>query len=397
MPDLLRRNKEKRASENVASAAFSEAAATKGENMKQYWKGKLHSEAAACYDLIVNGVKARQERIDCRETTPNDVQKAYFAVYQDHPELFYMGHACQVSQRGVQVAFVPLRLSSCLQIQNVYDNKTIDRCRAEINKILSGFSRDRSDKDLVLQCMDYLVMHTDYEINNETNQNAAAALCFHKAQCSGISRALQLMLQHLQIPCIIVEGEAVDEKGQRGPHAWNIVGIDGKYYHVDATFMLGANMMKIQPLRRLYAFYDDKKMAETHTWNRVEVPACTDASIYPTLTGLRGILGNSGLGNLFGEKGLFGGGSIFGSGSKKTPPAKCFNSLYELKMAMREMITNRETILSFQMNIQVNDVQELQRLVKNACDSVMKTSGVGMSCRIQIANNQEITLTVTYS
>ena len=65
------------------------------------------------------------------------------------------------------------------------------------------------------------------------NQNAGTCLVQNKAQCSGIARAIKYLCDYIGLWCIVITGD-IDDKATHtvGPHAWNIVRIDGKYYHL---------------------------------------------------------------------------------------------------------------------------------------------------------------------
>ena len=57
------------------------------------------------------------------------------------------------------------------------------------------------------------------------------------AVCAGYARAMQYLLQKCGIECAEVVGDVrKDENDEGGPHAWNIVKIDGEYYYVDTTW-----------------------------------------------------------------------------------------------------------------------------------------------------------------
>lgn len=65
-------------------------------------------------------------------------------------------------------------------------------------------------------------------------QLAYEALCQEKAVCAGISRAVKLLLDKLDIPCETVIGSL-----NGIAHAWNLVKLNDKWYYIDATSDLG--------------------------------------------------------------------------------------------------------------------------------------------------------------
>jgi len=67
---------------------------------------------------------------------------------------------------------------------------------------------------------------------------AYGALVRQTASSAGLARGLQALLALLEIESFIILGELDDV-----PHAWNLVYIDGYYYHIDVSMLqtLGAN------------------------------------------------------------------------------------------------------------------------------------------------------------
>lgn len=58
---------------------------------------------------------------------------------------------------------------------------------------------------------------------------------YRKSVCEGFALAFANVLNRLGIPCGIVTGYSSLD-GTFGAHAWNIVELDRKYYHLDVTW-----------------------------------------------------------------------------------------------------------------------------------------------------------------
>lgn len=94
-----------------------------------------------------------------------------------------------------------------------------------------------SDYDIAKALHDYLVLNCVYDYENYLRHTVPAesytadgALLEGTAVCAGYARAYQLLMQEAGIPCEYVSGYA------NGGHAWNVVEIDGAWYHVDTTW-----------------------------------------------------------------------------------------------------------------------------------------------------------------
>lgn len=92
----------------------------------------------------------------------------------------------------------------------------------------------KSDIDKILAIHDYLVLNIAYDEdayrNPKTNESAhyvEGALLNQLAVCSGYASTFQLLLLLEGIPCEYVNTDT---------HAWNLVQVDEKWYHVDVTW-----------------------------------------------------------------------------------------------------------------------------------------------------------------
>ena len=54
--------------------------------------------------------------------------------------------------------------------------------------------------------------------------------------CEGYSRAMKVLCDAADIPCVLVDGDAVARDGSEEPHMWNYVQIDDGWYAVDTTW-----------------------------------------------------------------------------------------------------------------------------------------------------------------
>ena len=97
------------------------------------------------------------------------------------------------------------------------------------------------DYDKVKVIYDYVCRHVKYDRVHRKNpyyfmrSTAYAALVQENATCQGYCVALYRLLRQAGINVRIVTG-SVTGKNAEQLHAWNIVELDGKYYHLDATW-----------------------------------------------------------------------------------------------------------------------------------------------------------------
>ena len=126
---------------------------------------------------------------------------------------------------------------------------------------------------------DTLVQQVSYDksMSQDTN-HAAGALLGGSTLCQGYAQAFQLVAQRRGLEVSIISGTA-----EGVAHAWNLVRLDGKYYHVDVTFDDPVADNDISPaVFHSHFLRSDSAMESTHAWTRANFPACpTDgATLY---------------------------------------------------------------------------------------------------------------------
>lgn len=77
---------------------------------------------------------------------------------------------------------------------------------------------------------DYIITHCDYDNTSNNYSNAYGVFIEGKAVCEGYSRAFKYLCDMVGIPCELVIGNTDID------HMWNLVQIDGEWYHIDVTW-----------------------------------------------------------------------------------------------------------------------------------------------------------------
>ena len=95
------------------------------------------------------------------------------------------------------------------------------------------------------------------------SHNILGVFAHHKAQCEGIAKAVKVLLNAVDVKCIVVTGDSV-KRGQCVPHAWNIVNIDGEPYQLDATWDISTTGQNKQFVVYDYFNLTDELMNQDH-------------------------------------------------------------------------------------------------------------------------------------
>lgn len=107
----------------------------------------------------------------------------------------------------------------------------------EVSRVLSSLNLNgKSQKEKIDAIYNYLIRNVKYvsdaELADESNvikYSSYAALVQHNAVCQGFAGAFYRLCLESGIDSRIVSSDAMN-------HAWNIVELDGSYYHLDATW-----------------------------------------------------------------------------------------------------------------------------------------------------------------
>lgn len=132
------------------------------------------------------------------------------------------------------------------------------------------------DHEKVKAIHDYVVKHISYDTSYKA-YTAYEALVNRSAVCQGYALLTYQLLKEAGI-----ENHFVTGTGDGQPHAWNLVKIENKWYHLDTTF---DDPIPDEQGRVTYSYFNlsDEQIARNHEWNRGDYPQAT-TSYYSTLT-----------------------------------------------------------------------------------------------------------------
>lgn len=132
------------------------------------------------------------------------------------------------------------------------------------------------DHEKVKAIHDYVVKHISYDTSYKA-YTAYEALVNRSAVCQGYALLTYQLLKEARI-----ENHFVVGTGDGQPHAWNLVKIENKWYHLDTTF---DDPIPDEQGRVTYSYFNlsDEQIARNHEWNRGDYPQAT-TNYYSTLT-----------------------------------------------------------------------------------------------------------------
>lgn len=336
--------------------------------MTEFWKGTLSSAEKGIYDAIRSAAAVGKPSAAVMALpNPNAVKTAFNCFCKDHPEIYNVSPSIGA---GMQLVRLVIRLSY------IYDRakvKAIDTYLREYSKrIVSEAPKTELEREFKI--IDEMAREVNYAINNVTNQNAAAALYFRTAQCSGISKAFKYAMDLLGIWCIVVDGDVYNpSSGRHEPHAWNMVRIDGTYYYTDVTMMMGANSTKAEPFRYHRINCSAKTFSDNgYKWDKTGLPSCDR-----DMTAMEMPRWSSNQQQNYGSA----------SGTTRAVPAnsngvKVFSRLYDVKNHIRDCLENGKLPIEFALDIPQYTQQKLMSMISDLLRN--QTSELHLNLRLQI-------------
>ncbi|TKA59638.1 hypothetical protein MBOVa_0620 [Mycoplasmopsis bovis 8790] len=92
----------------------------------------------------------------------------------------------------------------------------------------------------ITEAYKWVTKNVKYDYSQENlvdDQSAYSALIKLNTVCTGYAKAFMMLMEELNVPCRLVTGTADYGilTGRASRHAWNMVEVDGEWYHVDTT------------------------------------------------------------------------------------------------------------------------------------------------------------------
>lgn len=129
-------------------------------------------------------------------------------------------------------------------------------------------NKDMNDHEKIKVIHDYVVQHLKYDYRLQ-RFTAYEGLKIGEVVCQGYTLLTYKLLEEAGFKSKIVEGKA---KGQL--HAWNLVKLDGQWYHMDTTWDdPGDDKLFKGGVKYTYYLKTDKQLSVDHTWNTKKYPA----------------------------------------------------------------------------------------------------------------------------
>jgi hypothetical protein len=160
------------------------------------------------------------------------LKSVFTAVLYDNPHIFWIANDYQYIENNASVTFTPSYRKTSAEAQQI-----TTLLNARVDKIITYANTLSTDYEKELYIHNYICENTAYDelLKQSGGDSAYDSLLYGKAICEGYSRAVQILLDAVDIDNYLVVGDGLSN-GETAPHMWNVVEIDNLNYYLDATW-----------------------------------------------------------------------------------------------------------------------------------------------------------------
>ena len=242
--------------------------------MAGYYYRQLDREKRAVYDAMQTGMEALAPGIRVPKLTGQELSDIYLRLKLDTPLLFYV--------TGFQYRWMPGADHVELLPEYLFDKSKVRQHRQAVAARLDRLVRPlagKTDREKELAIHEFILENVRYDkLKKPYSHEIIGPLGQGVGVCEGIAKTVKILCDALGIWCMIAISEANPEKGIKYRHAWNIVKIGGRYYHLDATF--DNSLGRGETIRYDYFNLGDKQLFRDHEPVLYQAPLCGDGDYF---------------------------------------------------------------------------------------------------------------------
>ncbi len=245
-----------------------------------YAYGQLDKEEQLIYSEILGILQNFSELVQVSTIDTDLIDHAFNCVMLDHPEIFYVsGYSITKYTRGDVTEKITLSGSYTMTASEA--EKEMLAVDAYVNECMAGVPANADEYEKVKYVYEYLIQHTEYDLNAPQNQNILSVCENGRSVCQGYAKTTQYILNKMNVFCILVEGNIIG----REAHVWNLVRINENYYYVDTTWGDASynlltegkeSSMQAPEINYDYLCVPERMIKKTHIIREtVALPTCT--------------------------------------------------------------------------------------------------------------------------
>lgn len=198
-------------------------------------------------------------------------------VTDTYPMLMIQNYYGKLSQDSKGNLSAQVNFKYPLQVTNTlkkYDTQALSGMANMVNTLVKPYMKDYEiEQALLMGLMNQVTysLHEDASINatSMTHTLQGAFIGEKRIVCDGYAKTFMHLMNMVGVPTQLITGTSTDRLGESVGHAWNLIKIQGAYYHVDSTWA----DQHFETLG-LYDYINeqDTYMAQDHVWDKSQYP-----------------------------------------------------------------------------------------------------------------------------
>ena len=235
-----------------------------------YYYNQLNKQQQKAYYAIKAGLESMAPSFMVPRLEGGELADIYFKIRLDHPKLFYsVNYKYRFYPESEHVELIP---------EYLFPKGKLEEHRKAMEARVAKLARqaeqlDEMGKELFVH--DFICKNVQYDkLKKAYSHEIIGPLGQGVGVCEGIAKAVKILCDTLKVWCIVAVSDNNPEKNIKYRHAWNIIRIGGKYYHLDVTF--DNTLSKKDPVRYDYVNLSDSQIFRDHEPVIWTVPSCTD-------------------------------------------------------------------------------------------------------------------------
>lgn len=225
-----------------------------------------------CEIELSNSLSNLMQKENAKDELNLAFQNSWNAFRLDHPEVFDINIkniflTTKTTTIGKKTKY-EFSLNSKEQKNSNNINNVDNLINQKKDSIIKQLNNDNVTNK-ILKVHNWLIDNLKYDttMKKENNNNIYGALIENEVVCEGYAKTFKYILDELDIPCIIVCGEVVDESGISQKHAWNEIYLNGSWFAIDVTWddpiIIGGGKLTNE-LRYKYFLKGSKEISKNH-------------------------------------------------------------------------------------------------------------------------------------
>lgn len=198
-----------------------------------FYYENLEDTEKIAYELIAEKIEQMPLKIRIPYLDDEGLSRVFEALLYENPEYIFLSDKCKVETNAFGKSyFLPQYIITLSEYAEKL--KDLEKIKEIVDIKTHGVSDD-FDKEQIIH--DYIIEKCEYVDKTGGDYSSVyGCLVNGEASCEGYAKAMKYLLDEADVENYIAIGNTTDEDGTSQGHAWNIVQIDGEYYHVDVTW-----------------------------------------------------------------------------------------------------------------------------------------------------------------